>query len=77
MLLHRCRRSERDPWECSRSFVVSDAPVPVPALKGFLSQKLEAYKLPAMILQIEKIPKNYMGKTDRNALKGIYAELGE
>ena len=56
-------------------FVVSDAPVPVPELKGFLSQKLEAYKLPAMILQIEKIPKNYMGKTDRKALKGIYAEL--
>ena len=58
-------------------FVVSDAPVPVPELKGFLSQKLEAYKLPAMILQIEKIPKNYMGKTDRKALKSIYAELGK
>lgn len=58
-------------------FVVGDAPVPVPELKGLLSQKLETYKLPAMILQIEKIPKNYMGKTDRNALKGIYAKLGK
>ena len=55
-------------------FVVSDTPVNTAELKDFLSQKLESYKLPAAIIQLEEIPKNYMGKTDRNALKNLYTE---
>lgn len=58
-------------------FVVNDAPVDTQQLKSFLAQKLEAYKLPAAIIQVGEIPKNYMGKTDRNALKALYKELQE
>ena len=56
-------------------FVVNDTPINTAELKDFLSQKLESYKLPAAIIQLEEIPKNYMGKTDRNALKRLYMEL--
>lgn len=55
-------------------FVVSDTSVKKTQLKDFLSEKLESYKLPADIIQIENIPKNYMGKTDRNILKKQYMD---
>lgn len=52
-------------------FVVSDTAINKTELKEYLVNKLEPYKIPADIIQIKEIPKNYMGKTDRNALKKL------
>lgn len=58
-------------------FIVSETRIDKAALKTFLSEKLEPYKLPADIIQIDEIPKNYMGKTDRNKLKEEYRHIRE
>lgn len=39
------------------------------AVAGFLSKKLEAYKVPAIIVQIDKIPRSFNGKLLRKDLK--------
>lgn len=58
-------------------FVVAETRIQLQEMKDFLALKLESYKLPKEILQIPEIPKNYMGKTDRKALKELYEKKGE
>ncbi|MDD6036170.1 MAG: AMP-binding protein [Lachnospiraceae bacterium] len=43
----------------------------------FLDKQLEEYELPKKVLFIDEIPKNYVGKTDRKALRAKYEEEGE
>ena len=41
-------------------------------LKNYLLKKLETYKIPVEFIEIEELPKNYVGKLDRERLKNIW-----
>ena len=47
-------------------------PFPEDRLMKYLSRKLEIFKLPKQILYIREIPRNRMGKIDRNELRRIW-----
>ena len=47
-------------------------PFPEDQLMKFLSRKLEIFKLPKQILYIREIPRNRMGKINRNELRRIW-----
>ncbi len=40
--------------------------------KNYLLKKLETYKVPIEFIEIEELPKNYVGKIDREQLKNIW-----
>ena len=41
-------------------------------MKKYLSKNLESYKIPKKIIKIDSLPKNYMGKVDKNKLLNIW-----
>lgn len=46
-----------------------------PLLKKYLSEYLERFKIPADIISLSELPRNYMGKLDRNQLKERLKEI--
>lgn len=44
----------------------------ITALQLFMKEHLESYKVPYKIMEIEEIPKNYMGKMNRNKLLELW-----
>ena len=50
------------------AYVVSDAPVDIDALNAFILEQKPPYMVPAVTMQIEKIPLNVNQKVDRKAL---------
>lgn len=48
---------------------VADAPLDPPALRKALTETLPSYMLPARWLELDELPKNQNGKTDRPALR--------
>lgn len=50
------------------AYVVSPAPVDIKALEAFILERKPSYMVPAVTMQIEKIPLNVNGKVDKRAL---------
>ena len=46
-------------------------------LKNYLLEKLETYKVPVEFIEIGELPKNYVGKLDRELLKSIWEKQKE
>lgn len=50
------------------AFVISDRPVDVKALKSFIAKEKPSYMVPAVVMQIDVLPRNQNGKIDRKSL---------
>jgi len=59
------------------AFVVSDAPVDTDALNSFIKSQKPPYMVPAVTMQIEKIPLNVNQKVDKKALPKPEAKKAE
>ncbi len=46
-------------------------------LTNFLVSRMEQYKLPKKYVEIEELPRNQMGKLDRNSLRKLWNQMGE
>ena len=58
-------------------YVVAEEPYQEEALRRFLSERLEAFKLPKQIIRIGEIPRNRMKKLDRKAVKRLWESKAE
>ncbi|MDL2253821.1 amino acid adenylation domain-containing protein [Ruminococcaceae bacterium OttesenSCG-928-I18] len=54
--------------KCAVAYVVAEGTLEVDALSAFIGQALPPYMIPAVTMQIEKIPLNVNGKVDRRKL---------
>ena len=50
------------------AYVVSDSPLDIEAIKSFIREKKPPYMVPAVIMQIDKIPLNQNSKVNKRAL---------
>lgn len=50
------------------AYITADEPVEIPALEQFIRDRKPPYMVPAVTMQIEKIPLNVNGKVDKRAL---------
>jgi len=46
--------------------------IELPALKGWASERMSAYKIPKSLLLLEDLPKNAMGKVTKPAIKDLF-----
>ena len=55
--------------------VVATKPIELPEVRSWLKKKIAAYKHPKSVIQIEELPKNAMGKIQKNVLREMYGSL--
>ncbi len=57
--------------------VVSEEPITLDAVRDFLREKVASYKHPKAVISVGDLPKNAMGKVQKNLLRQSYSSLFE